>query len=105
MALTWATCVRFGRATRRTDCENEAHLSTNTIGGLGHRLGPKTLISMTYLSFYVFIAFVGFFFLSSFWPKCVLRPVFNLRYYLYGVMGGRYSVWNYMKSHFYLPNH
>ncbi|MFS7901406.1 hypothetical protein Hanom_Chr06g00529551 [Helianthus anomalus] len=35
MALTWATGVRFGRATRRIDRENEAHLSTN------HRSGPK----------------------------------------------------------------
>ncbi|MFS7985366.1 hypothetical protein Hanom_Chr11g00997581 [Helianthus anomalus] len=49
MALTWATGVRFGRATRRNDRENEAHLSTN------HRCsGPKTLISMCYLYFYVF---------------------------------------------------
>ncbi|MFS7978666.1 hypothetical protein Hanom_Chr10g00918161 [Helianthus anomalus] len=54
MALTWATGVRFWRATRRKDRENELHLAANAYGGLGHRSGLKTLISMSYLSFYVF---------------------------------------------------
>ncbi|MFS7964312.1 hypothetical protein Hanom_Chr08g00748761 [Helianthus anomalus] len=80
MALTWATGVRFGPATRRNDRENEAHLS-------GHRSGPKTLISISYLYFYVFSAFCGLLFRFSFWPKCVLRPVLNLHCYLYGCKG------------------
>ncbi|MFS7932165.1 hypothetical protein Hanom_Chr04g00364671 [Helianthus anomalus] len=71
MALTWATGVRFGRAARRNDRENEAHLSTNTVGGLGQCSGPKTLISMSYLYFYVFSAFRGLLIGSSFWPKCL----------------------------------
>ncbi|MFS7934226.1 hypothetical protein Hanom_Chr05g00389091 [Helianthus anomalus] len=29
MALTWATGVRFGRATRRNEHENELHLAAN----------------------------------------------------------------------------
>ncbi|MFS8000933.1 hypothetical protein Hanom_Chr13g01184391 [Helianthus anomalus] len=54
MALTWATSVRFGRATRRNDRENELHLAANAYGGLGHRPSQKTLISMSYFMFYVF---------------------------------------------------
>ncbi|KAM0067127.1 hypothetical protein Hdeb2414_s0002g00057251 [Helianthus debilis subsp. tardiflorus] len=54
MALTWATGVRLGRATRRFERENELHLAANAYGGLGHRPGQKTLISITYLHFYVF---------------------------------------------------
>ncbi|MFS7982197.1 hypothetical protein Hanom_Chr10g00959931 [Helianthus anomalus] len=49
MALTWATRVRFGRATRRNDRENELHLAANR---LGHRPSQKTLISMSYFMFY-----------------------------------------------------
>ncbi|MFS7941030.1 hypothetical protein Hanom_Chr05g00471401 [Helianthus anomalus] len=51
MALTWATRVRFGRATRRNDRENELHLAPNAHGGLGHRLSQKTLISKSYFMF------------------------------------------------------
>ncbi|MFS7926458.1 hypothetical protein Hanom_Chr04g00297301 [Helianthus anomalus] len=32
MALTWATRIRFGRATRRKERENELHLAANRSG-------------------------------------------------------------------------
>ncbi|MFS7958193.1 hypothetical protein Hanom_Chr07g00675331 [Helianthus anomalus] len=104
MALTWATGVRFGRATRRNDRESEAHLSTNAYNSLGHRSGPKTLISMRFLSFYVFIAFGGLLFRSSFWPKCVLRPVFNLRCYLYGCNRRKLINFEIYEKSFFFPN-
>ncbi|MFS7906700.1 hypothetical protein Hanom_Chr01g00062301 [Helianthus anomalus] len=31
MALTWATGVHFGRATRRNERENELHLAINSL--------------------------------------------------------------------------
>ena len=83
MALTWATGVRLGRATRRFEGENELHLAANAYGGLGHRPGQKTLISMSYFMFYVFSGFFGLLFCSSFWPKCVLGPFSNFSLYLY----------------------
>ncbi|MFS7933560.1 hypothetical protein Hanom_Chr04g00381281 [Helianthus anomalus] len=104
MALSWATDVRFGRATGRNDHENEAHLSTNDLGGLDHRPGPKSLISMNYLYFYVFSAFRGLLFHSSFWPKCVLRPVFNLCCYLYGCKGRKIISFEVYEKSFFSPN-
>ncbi|MFS8006414.1 hypothetical protein Hanom_Chr14g01248911 [Helianthus anomalus] len=104
MTLTWATGVRFGYVTRRNDRENKAHLSTNTVGGLGHRSGPKTLISVSYLYFYVFSAFCGLLFRFSFWPKCVLRPVLNLRCYLYGCKGRKIISFEVYEKSFFSPN-
>ncbi|MFS8010360.1 hypothetical protein Hanom_Chr14g01296101 [Helianthus anomalus] len=83
MALTWATGVHFRHATRRNDRENELHLSTNAYGSLGHRSGPKTLISMSYLSFYVFSVFYAFCFWACVWPMTFLWPISNLCLYLY----------------------
>ncbi|MFS7991752.1 hypothetical protein Hanom_Chr12g01074291 [Helianthus anomalus] len=54
MDLTWATEVHFGRTTRRNERENELHLATNRLRRFGSSSGPKTLISITYLHFYVF---------------------------------------------------
>ncbi|MFS7929127.1 hypothetical protein Hanom_Chr04g00328851 [Helianthus anomalus] len=54
MALTWATGVRFGRATRRNERVNELHLAANAYGGLGHRPGQKKRLFISYLHFYVF---------------------------------------------------
>ncbi|MFS8011806.1 hypothetical protein Hanom_Chr14g01313411 [Helianthus anomalus] len=81
MALTWATGVRFGRATRRNERENELHLAANAYGGLGHRPGQKTLISMSYFMF--FSEFFGLLFCSSFWPKFVLGTFLYFGLYLY----------------------
>ncbi|KAJ0887534.1 putative non-specific serine/threonine protein kinase [Helianthus annuus] len=41
MALTWATGVRLGRATRRFEREKKLYLAANAYGGLGHRPGRK----------------------------------------------------------------
>ncbi|MFS8029087.1 hypothetical protein Hanom_Chr16g01518201 [Helianthus anomalus] len=55
MALTWAAGVRFGRATRRNERGNELHLAANVLlRRFGSSSGPKTLISISYLHFYVF---------------------------------------------------
>ena len=75
MALTWATGVRFGRATRRNERENELHLAANAYSGLGHRPGQKTLISISYLHFYVFLDYFGHFVLGRvFGPLSFLGP-------------------------------
>ncbi|MFS8025788.1 putative chitinase [Helianthus anomalus] len=88
MALTWATGVRFGRATRRIDRENEAHLSTNNRRWFGSTFRPKNAYFYELFIFFMFFsAFRGLLFGSSFWPKCVLRPVLNLRCYLYECNG------------------
>ncbi|MFS7911286.1 hypothetical protein Hanom_Chr02g00116341 [Helianthus anomalus] len=54
MALTWATGVRFGRATKRNERGNELHLAANGRRQFGSSSGPKTLISMSYFMFRVF---------------------------------------------------
>ncbi|MFS7976068.1 hypothetical protein Hanom_Chr10g00888121 [Helianthus anomalus] len=41
MALTWATGVCFGRATRRNEREHELHLATNSLRRFGSSPGPK----------------------------------------------------------------
>ncbi|MFS7963994.1 hypothetical protein Hanom_Chr08g00744901 [Helianthus anomalus] len=41
MALTWATGVRFGRATRRNERKNELHLDANSLRRFGSSSGPK----------------------------------------------------------------
>ena len=75
MALTWATEVRFGCATRRNEREKKLHLAANAYGGLGHRPGQKTLISISYLHFYVFFKYFGHFvFGLVFGPLSFLGP-------------------------------
>ncbi|KAJ0827543.1 hypothetical protein HanRHA438_Chr17g0827041 [Helianthus annuus] len=61
MALTWATGVRFGRVTRRNERENEIYLAANAYGGLGHRPGRKTLISISFFPFLCFFKYFGHF--------------------------------------------
>ncbi|MFS8000716.1 hypothetical protein Hanom_Chr12g01181631 [Helianthus anomalus] len=46
MALTWATGVRLGRATRQFERENKLYLAANAYGGLGHRPGRKNMGSV-----------------------------------------------------------
>ncbi|MFS7952361.1 hypothetical protein Hanom_Chr07g00606071 [Helianthus anomalus] len=41
MALTWATGVRFGRATRRNERENELQLAANSLRRFGSSSGPR----------------------------------------------------------------
>ncbi|MFS7928151.1 hypothetical protein Hanom_Chr04g00317461 [Helianthus anomalus] len=62
MALTWATRVRFGCATKRGDRENELHLAANAYGSLGHRAGKKKRLFL--LVIYVFMCF------EMFWAFC-----------------------------------
>ncbi|MFS7997169.1 hypothetical protein Hanom_Chr12g01138541 [Helianthus anomalus] len=84
MALTWATGVRFGRATRRIERGNELHLATNSLRRFGSSFGPKN--AYFHELFYVLCFLVGFFellFCSSFRPKCVLGPFSNFGLYLY----------------------
>ncbi|MFS7950242.1 hypothetical protein Hanom_Chr07g00581031 [Helianthus anomalus] len=58
MSLTWATGVRFGRATRRNERKNELHLAANAYGSLGHCrvfgplsfLGPFRISVLIYMS-------------------------------------------------------
>ncbi|MFS7949536.1 hypothetical protein Hanom_Chr06g00572711 [Helianthus anomalus] len=52
MALTWATRVRFGRATRRNERENELHLAANGLRRFGSSSGPKN--AYFHELFYVF---------------------------------------------------
>ncbi|KAJ0952113.1 hypothetical protein HanPSC8_Chr02g0068331 [Helianthus annuus] len=59
---------------------------------------------MSYLYFYVFRDFRGLLFRSSFWPKCVLRPVCNLRYYLYGCKGRKIIGFEVHEKSFFSPN-
>ncbi|MFS7909525.1 hypothetical protein Hanom_Chr02g00095611 [Helianthus anomalus] len=76
MALTWATGVRFGRATRRFERENKLHLAANGLRRFGSSSGPKkTLISITYLHFYVFLNYFMLFVLGRvFGPLSFLGP-------------------------------
>ncbi|KAJ0847160.1 hypothetical protein HanRHA438_Chr15g0733011 [Helianthus annuus] len=59
---------------------------------------------MSYLYFYVVSAFRGLLFCYSFWPKCVLRPVFNLRYYLYGCKGRKIIGFEIYEKSFFSPD-
>ncbi|MFS7929552.1 hypothetical protein Hanom_Chr04g00333831 [Helianthus anomalus] len=55
MTLTWATGVRFGRATRRNGRENELHLAANYLRRFGSSSRLKNAyIYISYLRFYVF---------------------------------------------------
>ncbi|MFS7916028.1 hypothetical protein Hanom_Chr02g00172281 [Helianthus anomalus] len=58
MALTWATGVRFGRATRRNERENELYLVANSLQQFGSSSGPKKRLFL--LVTYVFIFFKCF---------------------------------------------
>ncbi|MFS7991400.1 hypothetical protein Hanom_Chr12g01070311 [Helianthus anomalus] len=78
MALTWATGVRFGRVTSQNERENELYLAANAYGGLGHRPGQKTLISISFFHFYVFSSILGILFLGL----CLGLPVSNFCLYL-----------------------
>ena len=51
-----------------------------------------------------FSAFRGLLFGSSFWPKCVLRPVLNLRCYLYGCNGRKIISFEFNEKSFFSPN-
>ncbi|MFS7939245.1 hypothetical protein Hanom_Chr05g00449401 [Helianthus anomalus] len=54
IALTWARGVRFGRATRRIDRENEAHLSTNNHRWFESSFGPKNTY---FYELFIFLCF------------------------------------------------
>ncbi|MFS7992989.1 hypothetical protein Hanom_Chr12g01088751 [Helianthus anomalus] len=70
MALTWATGVRFGRATRRNDRENEAHLSTNHRRWFGSTFRPKNPYFYQLFMFLCFLVlFVDFYLLLAFGPS------------------------------------
>ncbi|MFS8012399.1 hypothetical protein Hanom_Chr14g01320341 [Helianthus anomalus] len=70
MALTWATGVRFGRATRRNDRVNEAHLSTNNRRWFGSSFGPKIAYFYELFIFLCFLVlFVDFYFVLAFGPS------------------------------------
>ncbi|MFS7917446.1 hypothetical protein Hanom_Chr03g00189181 [Helianthus anomalus] len=67
MALTWATSVRFGRATRRNDRENEAHLSINPRGS---SFRPKNAYFYELFIFLCFLVLlVDFYFVLAFGPS------------------------------------
>ncbi|MFS7924284.1 hypothetical protein Hanom_Chr03g00270801 [Helianthus anomalus] len=72
MALTWATGSVLGVLTRRNERENELYLAANAYGGLGHRPGQKTLISISFFHFYVFSSILGILFLGL----CLARYLF-----------------------------
>ena len=71
MALTWATEVRLGRVTSQNERENELYLAANAYGGLGHRPGRKTLISISFFHFYVFSSILGILFLGLCLARCL----------------------------------
>ncbi|MFS7924921.1 hypothetical protein Hanom_Chr03g00278241 [Helianthus anomalus] len=104
MVLTWATGVCFGHVTRRNDRENELHPAANAYGGLGHRSGPKTLISISYLSFYVFLRyFVHFVFWLVFGPWLFCGPFSNFCIFFICFsckLDGQKSIWNLLIFHF-----
>ncbi|MFS8005967.1 hypothetical protein Hanom_Chr13g01243671 [Helianthus anomalus] len=75
MALTWATGVHFGRATRRNERENELHLAANAYGGLGSSSGPKNTYFHYLFAFLCFLDYFGLFVLGRvFGPLCFLGP-------------------------------
>ncbi|MFS8012022.1 hypothetical protein Hanom_Chr14g01315841 [Helianthus anomalus] len=70
MALTWATGVRFGRATRRIERENELHLVANSLWRFGSSSGPKK--AYFHELFYVLcflVGFLNFYFVLVFGPS------------------------------------
>ncbi|MFS7934977.1 hypothetical protein Hanom_Chr05g00398001 [Helianthus anomalus] len=70
MALTWATGVRFGRATRRNDRENEAHISTNNRRWFGSMFRPKNAYFYELFILLCFLVlFLDFYLVLTFGPS------------------------------------
>ncbi|MFS8007272.1 hypothetical protein Hanom_Chr14g01259051 [Helianthus anomalus] len=65
MALTWATRVRFGRATSKTNGGTSSILLQTAYGSLGHRPGQKNA-----------------YFLELFYVLCFLVDILNLYFVL-----------------------
>ncbi|MFS7910280.1 hypothetical protein Hanom_Chr02g00104431 [Helianthus anomalus] len=75
MALTWATRVRFGRATRRNECENELHLAANGLWRFGSSSGPKNAYFHYLFAFLCFLDYFEHFVLGRvFGPLSFLGP-------------------------------
>ncbi|MFS7989327.1 hypothetical protein Hanom_Chr11g01045411 [Helianthus anomalus] len=75
MALTCATGVRFGRATRRNERENEFHLAANSLRRFGSSSGPKNTYFHYLFAFLCFLDYFGLFVLGRvFGPLCFLGP-------------------------------
>ncbi|KAJ0890113.1 hypothetical protein HanRHA438_Chr09g0420131 [Helianthus annuus] len=75
MALIWATGVRFGRATRRIERENELHLAANSPRRFGSSSGPKNAYSYYLFAFLCFLNYFGLFVLGRvFGPLSFLGP-------------------------------
>ncbi|MFS7954390.1 hypothetical protein Hanom_Chr07g00629721 [Helianthus anomalus] len=73
MALTWATWVRFRRATRRNDRENELHLPAIGRRWFGSSFGPKNAYFYQLFIFFVFFeVFCAFCFWACVWPMAFL---------------------------------
>ncbi|KAJ0576650.1 hypothetical protein HanIR_Chr05g0226821 [Helianthus annuus] len=68
--LTWATGVRFGRAARRNDRENEAHLSTNGRRRFGSSFGPKNAyFHELFIVLCFLLLLLDFYFVRAFGPS------------------------------------
>ncbi|MFS7999954.1 hypothetical protein Hanom_Chr12g01172691 [Helianthus anomalus] len=75
MALTWTTGVRFGRATRRNERENELDLAANSLRRFGSSSGPKNTYFHYLFAFLCFLDYFGLFVLGRvFGPLCFLGP-------------------------------
>ncbi|MFS8014421.1 hypothetical protein Hanom_Chr15g01344281 [Helianthus anomalus] len=81
MALTWATGVRFGRATRRNERENELHLAANRLWVIVR--AKKHLFPLLICIFMFFGLFWAFRFRPCVWPVMFFRPISNFGFYLY----------------------
>ncbi|MFS7959549.1 hypothetical protein Hanom_Chr08g00692401 [Helianthus anomalus] len=105
MALTWATGVRFGRATRRFERENELHLAANAYGGLGHRPGQKNAYFYHLFAFLCFLNYFGLFVLGRvFGPLSFLGP-FRISVSIYMLLKlMRSSELNFEKTVFFTSN-
>ena len=83
MDLTWATGVRFRRATRRNERENELHLAANSLRRFGSSSVPKKRLFLLVFSIFMFFqVFWAFCFWACVWPVVFFRPVSNFCLYL-----------------------
>ncbi|MFS7916945.1 hypothetical protein Hanom_Chr03g00183281 [Helianthus anomalus] len=69
MALTWATGVRLGHATRRFERENKLYLAANCPRRFGSSSGPKKRLFLLVFSIFMFFqVFWVFCFWACVWP-------------------------------------
>ncbi|MFS7961963.1 hypothetical protein Hanom_Chr08g00721111 [Helianthus anomalus] len=82
MALTWATGVRLGRATRRFERENELHLAAS-LRRFGSSSGPRNAYFYYLFAFLCFLSYFGLFVLDRvFGPLSFLGP-FRISVFIY----------------------